>query len=187
LVHAAIGVDEMGMERTGFRDPHPVLARMMIEAAAAFYKSAPPTPRASAQKRSQEFYDVYTGAGLDLSDPVCAASVLGAHAASEYTAIAEFATIFELLKTRQPALVQYLEQTTLPAFPEIPAITWLSCHGGEGGVESIHAEYALQAAVHVITPDLWPAWQNGFDKIVDVLNKFFMGAGSHHAEIMQAA
>jgi len=173
-VHGAIVVEEMGMESQNFWDTHPVLARMLVEKAATFFGTSVPEPTTAAKKWAQRFFDFYSGKGTDLSDPNCAAVVLGAHAGSEFTAIKEFSIVSGLLATHHPDLYHYLEETPLAKFPGITAITWLSCHGGEDGVENIHANFALEAAAEVIkTPELLHSWEAGFKGIVTVLNGFF--------------
>jgi len=173
-VHGAIVVEEMGMESQSFWDTHPVLARMLVEEAAAFFGKSVPDPTTAAKKWAQRFFDFYSGKGTDLSDPACAAVVLGAHAGSEFTAIKEFSIVSGLLATHHPDLYHHLEEIPLTKFPGITAITWLSCHGGEDGVENIHANFALEAAAEVIhTPELLRSWEAGFKGIVTVLNDFF--------------
>lgn len=146
LVCAAATVDEMGTQAAGYRDPHAELRKGMMIRAAEFLSLPLPAPRSYACSALARTTELYRGAGsVSIMDIGRYAGRLGAHVASEKSAVQEFLSFARAVEYERRDLFDFLHSASCPGL-NISAAIWLVCHGGEDGVEEIHSSYAFEAA-----------------------------------------
>jgi len=186
-VMAAFSVQEGGLPKHHFLDPHSCLREYMIEAVSRLTgKPAPEVPFAKlAGQRMGEVYGWF-GDVPTVADP-CAA-MLGAHFASEYLAAQqEFPSMCRIFERDYPDLFATMREDREPHFG-FSAADWLE---GHPAVERKHAGYAARAAEAAAwdlddPTEFWDSFVTGFDAFCANDEHYFTQLTAAQASLLAA-
>ena len=177
-VLAAASVQEGGMPKRDFLDPHSSLRLWMVKTVEEW--AGKPAPKlAFAEEACVRMGEAYLWRGERV--PKVAdrhAAMLGAHFASEYLAAQqEFPTMVALFQTEAPELLQLLRDTREPHFG-FSAADWIE---GHPAVEVKHAGFAARAAEaacwqmdEVTLNGFWESFYAGFEEFCKNDQQYFL-------------